>query len=254
MIQLWLDGKRIDSIPMLRETFLSRDEEGKITLCSELLEKTANGFFILWLENCLETRVRGNGLERQQDAAIGILLLEQYRETLLKEAEPASLSAAAKEAVARICDIDVNIVEKSSVKTESWISRQELLKMLEKKDWYQKDARIKRTLENISDARLAINTSSLNRIINNTVRRHQRYFTDLYLLNIDDVFTIRDLDGLYNIRLVGFGNPIVHFSPLLRGEKIDMTKRNIKFEGFQLMPNGVELQNTENRLAEGVLD
>ena len=251
MIQLWLGGKRIDSIPMLREEFASRDEDGKITLCSELLKKIADGFFIPWLEFCPETRRRANDRERRQDASLGIWLLEEYREKLQTERQGEFLSAEAKDAVAKICDIDIGIVEKSGRKKVPSFSRDNLIAQLEGQEWYR-DAEVRRTIAGIAMDRLATDSSSLERIIGNAIRQSQRRFTDLYLLNTGNRFIIGNLNNLINLRLVGFGNPEVHFAARLRGDVLDMTAHNIEFKGFSLMSNGVKLINRQGRLVDVV--
>lgn len=244
MIQLWLGGKRIDSIPLLREAFASRDEEQELALCAELLKRVRDGFFIPWLELCTETRPRSDE-ERKQDKSIGILLLNTFREDLLSEPDKANLSNKAQIAIAEICGINVGIVEKAAENAENVISAKDIFAKLENLEWFQNDD-VKRTLKSIPPDCLATDTDSLARNIR-AASEHRKY-TDQYLLNTGSPFIIRSLDMLSNMRLVGYGDPRVHFGVVLRNKTLDLDVRNVKFESVQLKSNGVILENTRKRM------
>lgn len=247
MMQLWLKGKRIDSIVMLREMFSTEDVIAQHQLCAELLAKVAAGIFIPWLERCHEARLRKSPNERAQDEAQGILDLEKCYLDLTKEQDLTSLSDVGEEALAKICNVDSILFQTTStLKLKQDIPiKSKLHELLKGQDWYQTDANVRKSIEAIPPEFIAVDSDSLARVVTTARNLHGCTATDVYLLSIGRPFVVRNLNALRNLRLVGYGYPVLSFLPQYRGTEIDMVERNLKFVRLKVDDQGVVLRGKE---------
>ena len=244
MIQLWLGGKRIDSIPMLREAFSSRTVEEQIKLCRELLKKK-DDFFLKWIAYCPEMRLASNH-EIEQDRKAGIESLLPCRKRL-EQSEDDALTEEDFEAIAQICGIEVEILKSVPLQKEPSFSKDELEKLLCQQPWYQNDYHLKDAISRIPPECLATSSDALAAIIDRGSQDGHRGVLDIYLLNVGNTLTIRNLEGLCNMRIVGYGKPMLLFSPHLRGSKLDLEDNNLRFQDLRLNCQGVDLLNTAGR-------
>lgn len=251
MLQLWLNGKRIDSIRVLRDMFASSDGETREALAYELLRKTGDGIFIPWLDRCHETFKKNDGCLRLASND-----LVEARTVVEEKFTQGELSYEVAIGFAKLCGVDKDVfIAASSLNVHRGIQSSLHIKELEAQDWYQNDPQMRRAIDGIPKGCTAVDSASLAKLL--SARRPKLRGTsmaDIYLLNIGKVFMIRSLTGLSHIRLVGYGNPAVRFSPYLRKETLDMVERDIKFERLNLHRQGVRLSNYEERCVEVEFD
>jgi hypothetical protein len=251
MLQLWLDGKRIDSIRVLRDVFVSCEDEAREALAYELLRKTSDGIFIPWLNRCHETfkKVEGNVLSASRSLIEPRVIIEE-------KFTQGEISDEVASSFAKLCGVEKEVFISASSMNTSRTSQSSLhRKELELQPWYQNDPQMQRAVDGIPKGSAAVDSDSLAKLL--ATRRPKSRGTstvDIYLLNIGKVFMIRSLTGLSHVRLVGYGNPAVRFSPYLRKEKLDMLERNIKFERLNLHRQGVSLIGEKERCVEVEFD
>ena len=245
MMQLWINGRRIDSITVLREMFSSEDIIIQHRLCAELISKVAAGIFIPWLERCYEARLRNSQQERAQDESQGVLDLEQCYRDLKKESDLTSLSNESVAALAKICNIDAISFQTATTQQPSIPDSDKLFELLEKQDWYQRDAKVKKSIKAISPGLIAIDSDSLARVVTTVGRQHSCDPIDIYLLSVGKPFVVRNINALRNLRLVGYGCPLLTFPPQCRGMELDMEERKLNFERLRLNGQGLVLIGKE---------
>lgn len=241
MMQLWLNGKRIDSIAMLREMFFTEDIIIQHQLCTELLSKVAAGIFIPWLERCYEARLRNSPNERAQDEAQGFLDLEKCYQDLKRESVLTNLSNKGVEALAKICNVDALTFQTATTMRQNVPANDKLFELLEVQDWYQKDTKVQKSIKAISPELIATDSDSLARVVIAAGKQHSCTAIDIYLLAVGKPFVIRNLNALRNLRLVGYGYPVLSFHPQHRGMELNMKERNLKFVRLRLDDQGVLL-------------
>jgi hypothetical protein len=251
MLQLWLDGKRIDSIRSLRDVFASCEGEAREALACELLRKTSDGIFIPWLDRCHETFKKSDVNPSSLSGA-----LREARVNIENKFTQGELSDEAAMGFAELCGVGKEVfIASSLLNVNRSIQSSPYEEKLEAQDWYKNDPQMRRAIDGIPKGCTAVDSASLAKLL--SARRPKLRGTsmaDIYLLNIGKVFIIRSLTGLSHIRLVGYGNPAVRFSPYLRKETLDMVERDIKFERLNLHRQGVCLSNYEERCVEVEFD
>ena len=245
MTQLWLNGARIDSIVMLRDMFSTEDIIIQHQLCTELLSKVAAGIFIPWLERCYEARLRKSPNERVQDEVQGVLDLEQCYLDLKKESVLTNLSNKGVEALAKICNVDVFTFQTATTLRQNVPANDKLFELLEVQDWYQKDPKAQKSIKAISPELIAIDSDSLAHVVTIVGKKHSCDATDIYLLSVGKPFVVRNIDTFRNLRLVGYGYPVLTFPPHYRGMELDMKERKLSFERLRLNGQGIVLLGRE---------
>ena len=255
MMQLWIAGRRIDSIGCLRKLFSGSEGEELTALCSEVLRKASDGMFVPWLGRCFETCPRRGEWERSVVTEGNKIDLSECRTLLERNQDWDSLSEDVAQAFAAICGVDgKSFLNATSHARKNLKDACRHMQQIESQFWYQDDAYARRAVEGFPADRMAVDSDSLARALASADRKAGHNSVDIYLLNIGKAFIIRDLKKLLNVRLVGYGNPFVSFSPHLRGMTLDMIDRNVKFERMDLHRQGVELFGFEGRCIEVVFD
>ena len=256
MMQLWLDFRRIDSIPQLREAFASQDAEGRRALFGQLLRKHTAGLFLPWLARCAEARIRQGAFESGKDAVAGALNLESAR-LGLEKAYGSTPAAEVRGALAEICGIDPSEIPEESlpqtvntVKSAANGGNESLVALLERQPWYRADSRLRDFIGTLPNDRIAIDTDSLKKILNRLAKRGDDAMADIYLLAVEgrDIF-LRSVDKLHHVRLVGYGEPkpVLRFNSTDYGKTLDMVAADVKFEGLAVDLQGVHVVNGGNR-------
>lgn len=83
MRQLWLNGTRMDSIPLLRQYFTHSEHHLRPTLCDQILEQCSSGALADWLSHQPEL----HGVLTQMEA-LGTITLAELRHCLLNGERP----------------------------------------------------------------------------------------------------------------------------------------------------------------------
>ena len=244
MMQLWLDGRRIDSVPQLREAFAACGADGRCALFRQLLRKHSDGLFLPWLARCPEARVRQGSLERGADAVAGALNLESARlrlEKAVKDTTEEEISAA----LAEICGVNAAAVSAGDSMPQSKSSKAAnaiagLSALLKSQKWYRDNATLQHDIGNLNPDRIVIDSDSLKRTLSRVAKSNDRKVTDIYLLAIEGkTICLRNIGKLRNVRLVGIGNPCLHFDAIEAGKTLDMEASNVKFDGLRINTHGV---------------
>lgn len=254
MMQLWLDGRRIDSIPQLRRAFASQDAEGRRSLFGQLLRKHAAGIFLPWLARCPEARIRQGSRESGRDAVFGALNLESAR-LRLEKSGTATPPDEVRDAIAKICGIDPAEMpaedpspSANAGRTAGGGGKEALATLLERQQWYHDDSRLRDFILTLPPDRIVTDTDSLKKILTRLARRNDTQMADIYLLAVEgqNIF-LRNVDKLRHVRLVGYGRPIFRFSSTDYGKTLDMDAADVKFEGLVIDRQDVRVVNRGNR-------
>lgn len=255
MMQLWVDGMRIDGIACLRKLFSRHEGEERTALCAEVLRKASDGIFVPWLGRCFETCPKRGEWERSAASDGNVVDLFECRTLLERNQDWDSLSDDVALAFAAICGVDGKYFHDATLHARKNLKDAcRYMQQIESQAWYQDDAHVRRAIEGISADRMAVDSESLARALALADGKGGLNSVDIYLLNIGKSFIFRDLKKLVNVRLVGYGDPTVHFSPHLRGMTLDLVDRNVKFERMDLHRQGVVLLGIEGRCVDVVFD
>ncbi len=257
MIQLWLDFRRIDSIPQLREAFASRDAEGRRTLFGQLLRRHADGLFLPWLARCSEARIRQGSWESGRDAVAGELNLGSARLRLVN-ANADTSSDEVRGALAEICGIDpaevpTDVSASLPAATRSGAGNANrgvdgvLAALLERQPWYRNDPRLRDFIGTLPLDRIATDTDSLKKILARLAKRDDSQMADIYLLAVGGDVFLRSVDKLRHVRLVGYGKPVLRFNSADYDKTLDMETADVKFENLVIDRQSVRIANGEGR-------
>lgn len=244
MMQLWLDGQRIDSVPLLR-CFLDKhqsNEKALIRVLCELIRKYQSGQLSLWLARQSEAQA--------QSALVMAMSEEKSRlPLLLKQSDV--VDGEVLQALAELC----------AQEKKSWAEyRSHLKKILDEEplDAMQADSDKQRLVQNqkwyhgmhklfehIDWNNVATNSESLMAILERIQTERHSGQTAVYLCDTGRNYRINQPTSLSGLRLIGCGNPSVYFASHNRGKTLNMKKQNLSFEGFVLYPQGMILAGSD---------
>lgn len=247
MMQLWLNRRRIDSIPLLRRYTAELDDQARETVCAELLGKYRSGLLAGWLARQSEARP-ASALRAALLGAAG----ENVRPCRLME-DTALPPEEAYPILAWLCGVDTErftqAVEDMAV---SLREQERVRRQVEEQAWYQNSHQWQELFREMDWNSVACETEGLARLMD----RHRKGAPSrsgqqtLYLCNTGRCIVIRDLDTCTHLRLVGCGGPIVRFDSRNRGRTLNMEERDLLFEHFCLIAQGVALTHTQLRLID----
>lgn len=221
MQQLWLMGKRIDSIDMLRSQFAEVDEEQRDRLCVRMLEHLKAGVVRRWLN-------------RQPTS---VFLSDQALKTsveLLKDGKEADQYSA----LAVICGIPESSF--SSEELHHTIDKKEHAKqarmeLLKKQSWWKVHSEL---FESVTDWNLVVTDdaqlqTALDMLPKSGHAGNSRAI--LYLCNTDANPSYRlNLRNVYHTTIIGVENPRVMHTRLPDKVFIDAKVQNISLRDFTL--------------------
>lgn len=241
MRQLWINGKRMDSIHLLRLEFQAARQPGeREALCSQLLTQCNSGALASWLRRQPEPWLPASEQEKQHT-----MQLKKLLEALEKEQAAGQYAAL----LAVLCQTGAGEFE-ACAKTalEESLPKRELLM---RQPWWHDEAR---TLSAVPDADWG------NVVLNNlqlftAMEKHRenrgectQALLKLYLCNTGEAFLLNLGPEIKNVWFIGCGAPLVRTDPRKRLTEIDMDTQNLYFENFELYcPPGVVLKGQDSR-------
>lgn len=235
MRQLWINGKRMDSIAILRREFTSATWDARRELCAQLTDQCLSGALGSWLERQPELDLLSEeamDLTRLRDALSSARLPDPAMLSLLSGAPAACFETGGE----------------LPLQHDGKEKRQQLQKL---PWWPQASSR----LQTVSDwAYVALNREQLSQ----AMRKHrnaQSYsgegINTIYLCNTGTEFWLDLREHNRNLRFVALGAPRVCMDPRHYLPHIDLGGQNLYFEGFDLVcPPSTQFSGLEGRSKE----
>lgn len=240
MTFLWLKGRRVDSVPLLRAYLRSLDGAELREACSALLKKYREGVLAKWFARQKESRkpdsaleAKGQGKENQN--------AELY---LLSDCSPEDLEGALP-LLASLCDVEEGFLKELAKTALPQMGSVDphVLQRVQQQLWYQKDEQVRQLLANVNLEFVVDGPEALARLA-------QRYCdggnsgqqTTIYLCNTGKpVVQLMDPARYRGLRVVGCGTPTVRFSARNRDKTLDLQANDLAFESLTLNPQGMRL-------------
>lgn len=240
MTFLWLKGKRVDSVSLLRAYLRSLDGAELREACSALLKKYREGVLAKWFARQKESRkpvsaleTKGQGEKNQNEALY-----------LLSDCSPEDLEGALP-LLASLCDVEEGFLKELAETALPQMGSVDpnVLQRVQQQIWYQEDEQVRQLLDNVSLEFVVDSPEALARLA-------QRYCaggnsgqqTTIYLCNTGKpVVALSDPTRYRGLRLVGCGEPTVRFGAQCRGKTLDLQIHDLTFENLTLNPQGMNL-------------
>ena len=240
MTFLWLKGRRVDSVPLLRAYLRSLDGAELREACSALLKKYREGVLAKWFARQKESRkpdsaleAKGQGKENQN--------AELY---LLSECSPEDLEGALP-LLARLCDVEEDFLRELAEIALPQMGSVDpnVLQRIQQQPWYQEDEQVRQLLANVNLEFVVDSPEALARLAKRyCVGDNTGQQTTIYLCSTgkSDV-VLADPTRYWGLRLVGCGGPAVRFGAQCRGKTLDLQTHGLIFENLTLNPQGMKL-------------
>lgn len=246
MTQLWLDGRRMDSIPLLRR-FMDecQEEQRSRRLLSELIKRYQSGSLSAWMTRQNEARPMSQLAQKGLGVETQLHILTQTPPKPVREVLPvlADLCAQEKEKQREYLARLEEIVEDELLDPRQL--NKEKQELIEKQAWYSGQHSL---FAHIDWNNVAIDSMSFSSILQRIKRESPKPQTTIYLCNIGNIYMLHHPLEMQNVRLVGCGNPTVHVDSVNRQKELNMTKQELVFENFVLYRQGMILSGTTNRM------
>ena len=247
MTQLWLDGRRMDSIPLLRRFYEDCTEEVRRNVLRELVRKYRSGLLSRWLTHQHEARPQsklaaalGGGKKSELEK---LLQTEKTAEEVLSAL--AELCVQAEGARQDCLALLQEIMEDDTAEDSEQLAKKRML--IENQAWY---SGLKPLFAHVDWNHVAVDTASFHAILLRMEEEAPAGQTTVYLCGTGSVYSIQHPLRMKKLRLVGCGDPVVRFSSLNRLKKLNMEQNELVFERFVLKTQGMELVQTDGRLIE----
>lgn len=247
MTYLWLNGNRMDSIPLLRSYLQNCDEASRTSACAELLKKYKAGVLAGWIARQAEAQPVSQ-LMRGLNQAGGT---PPSRIPELMDA-PVKDTQSVLPILAELCMIDLLDMEEmlESVSEELEESNDETFALIQKQSWYQASKQMQELLRDVNREFVITDISTFHTLADrydfadkNRTKQHT-----VYLCNTGKPFQLSNPNRYWNLRFVGCGNPMMRFGSHNRGQELDLELHDMMFQDLVLHLQGVRLSGTEGRL------
>lgn len=243
MTQLWLNGRRMDSIPLLRR-FMSacQDEETLLRILGELMRKYQAGRLAGWL-------IRQS--EAQPQPALALRLNEEKTQIPLLLSEPQIPVEEILPALAELCAPEKALREKyltllNRILDEALLDtlpgKAEKQQLIQNQAWYPS---LSKLFEHIDWDYVAADTEGLLAILQRVQQEPHSGQTAVYLCDTGKNYRIDQPLQLRRLRLIGCGRPKVYIASHNRNRKLDLVAQDLHVEGLILYRNGLILEGTE---------
>lgn len=250
MVQLWLtkgEDRRIDTIAQLRTLFSSAEGNEQQRLCREMFKRLQSGILRGWLEQQVECCCLAKDAYDCRKGFFG------------GEANSVTDESRA-EAMAWLCKIPVEVA-KLAIEESRSSDNDRKRQLVQAQSWYADNSKVRAFFANVNWDYVATDSVHLNRILEMAAREAGSSsgvsVTRIYICNVlsevggGAVFMLPSPEHLKNLRLTGFGQPIVWFHPRYGGE-FDMLAAHVSMEGVDLNPQNIHVKN--ERVSKEVVD
>lgn len=286
MIYLWINGKRIDSINLLRGCINEWSEEEKRKAFKELWNKYTSGHLAKWLsfqdemiivvdmkDSCMryineyvENNSKAELKKAEKDVITGKVkkqLIDNINYIMNKgkentESGPEDEKDNFISFMNIIFNVDKAIIEKSikgvpDEQEKKEETNSEKLRKIEKQSWYKDSEAMKDFIKSVDLNRVVVEKSDFNRIVEEygllyKSSNERKDQVTVYLCNMGENFTIDDPGNYRHLRILGCGKPTVRFGMGIRGKHLDMEEHDLTFEDVILRSGGMILEKSKDRL------
>ncbi len=247
MTYLWLNGNRMDSIPLLRIYLKNCDEAARRSACSELLKKYKAGALVGWIARQEEAQPLSE-LLKANNRATGI---QPSRIHELMDNPPIDTQTVLP-ILAELCMIDLCDMQKllDSMLDEPDEIESSIDELVKAQRWYKESKQMQELLSDVDREFVITDLTCFNMLAEryhfSDKNRVKQY--SIYLCNTGNIFQLSNPCRYWNLRIVGCGTPIIRFGSQNRGQKLDMELQNIIFQDIILQLQGMILTGSEGRL------
>lgn len=240
MTFLWLKGRRVDSVPLLRAYLRSLDGAELREACSALLKKYREGVLTKWFARQKESRKPDSALEAKGQGKEN----QNAKLYLLADRSPEDLDGALP-LLARLCDVEEDFLRELAEIALPQMGSVDphVLQRVQQQSWYQEDEQVRQLLANVNLEFVVDGPEALARLAQRYCDGgNSRQQTTVYLCNTGKpVVALADPTRYRGLRLVGCGDPIVRFGAQCRGKTLDLQTQDLIFENLTLNPHGMRL-------------
>lgn len=247
MTFLWLNGTRMDSIPLLRSYLKKWDKTVRASACSELLKKYKAGALAGWIARQPEAQPSSQLLEaKNKTSGIQPSRIHELLDAPLKGTQDVL------PILAELCMIELSDMEKilDSVLDETEDSDYEIFDLIKRQDWYKESKEMQELLNDVDREFVITDMDGFNMLAARyrfTEENNTKQYT-IYLCNTGSHFQLINPNRYWNLRIVGCGKPVIRFASQNRGEELDMKLHDLFFQDVILQLQGMILCGNEGRL------
>lgn len=247
MTYLWLNGTRIDSIPLLRSYLKNCDKTDRASACFELLKKYKAGALAGWIARQVEAQPSSELLKaKNMTSGVQPSRIHELLDTPLKGTQDA-LPILAELCMIELCDMEKML---DGVLDETEDLGHEIFDLIKMQHWYKESKQIQELLNDVDQEFIITDMNGFNMLADRyrfSEKNNTRQYT-VYLCNTGSHFQLSNPNRYWNLRIVGCGKPVIRFGSQNRGQKLDMELHDLFFQDVTLQLQGMILSGNEGRL------